>query len=106
MARFLRDGYKTPREDASRLHYEVWELAEFENIECEWPVFYTYMMIDGLFNKRDDQVSYTMGSSINKTIKYTISLTNFFYCTTSTFFLALLTQNTDVHIDLILVYTS
>ncbi|XP_053160587.1 phosphorylase b kinase regulatory subunit alpha, liver isoform isoform X7 [Hemicordylus capensis] len=48
--RFLRDGYKTPREDPNRLHYDPAELKLFENIECEWPVFWTYFLIDGVFN--------------------------------------------------------
>uniref|UniRef100_F1M1C9 Phosphorylase b kinase regulatory subunit n=1 Tax=Rattus norvegicus TaxID=10116 RepID=F1M1C9_RAT len=48
--RFLRDGYKTPREDPHRLHYDPAELKLFENIECEWPVFWTYLIIDGVFN--------------------------------------------------------
>ncbi|XP_077199238.1 phosphorylase b kinase regulatory subunit alpha, liver isoform isoform X5 [Paroedura picta] len=48
--RFLRDGYKTPREDPTRLHYDPAELKLFENIECEWPVFWTYFLIDGVFN--------------------------------------------------------
>ncbi|XP_037368536.1 phosphorylase b kinase regulatory subunit alpha, liver isoform isoform X1 [Talpa occidentalis] len=48
--RFLRDGYKTPREDPNRLHYDPAELKLFENIECEWPVFWTYFIIDGIFN--------------------------------------------------------
>nr|XP_056717860.1 phosphorylase b kinase regulatory subunit alpha, liver isoform isoform X4 [Euleptes europaea] len=48
--RFLRDGYKTPREDPSRLHYDPAELKLFENIECEWPIFWTYFLIDGVFN--------------------------------------------------------
>ena len=26
MKRFLRDGYKTAKEDPTRLHYEPWEL--------------------------------------------------------------------------------
>ena len=30
MKRFLRDGYKTAKEDPSRLHYEPWELREQE----------------------------------------------------------------------------
>lgn len=38
--RFLRDGYKTAKEDSNRLYYEPWELQVFENIECEWPVFF------------------------------------------------------------------
>ncbi|XP_064413549.1 phosphorylase b kinase regulatory subunit alpha, liver isoform isoform X1 [Latimeria chalumnae] len=48
--RFLRDGYKTPKEDPNRLHYDPAELKLFENIECEWPVFWTYLIIDGIFN--------------------------------------------------------
>ncbi|KAL1509748.1 hypothetical protein ABEB36_004437 [Hypothenemus hampei] len=47
--RFLRDGYKTPKEDPSRLYYEPWELRMFENIECEWPMFYCYLILDALF---------------------------------------------------------
>uniref|UniRef100_A0A8C5LV49 Phosphorylase b kinase regulatory subunit n=1 Tax=Leptobrachium leishanense TaxID=445787 RepID=A0A8C5LV49_9ANUR len=54
--RFLRDGYKTPREDPSRLHYDSTELKLFENIECEWPVFWTYLVIDGVFNGDTVQV--------------------------------------------------
>ena len=51
--RFLRDGHQTMIEDTSRLHYEPWELKQFEHIECEWPLFFTYLMLDGLF--RQDQ---------------------------------------------------
>jgi phosphorylase kinase alpha/beta subunit len=47
--RFLRDGHQTVLEDASRLHYEPWELKQFEHIECEWPLFFTYLMLDALF---------------------------------------------------------
>ncbi|OXB80338.1 UNVERIFIED_CONTAM: hypothetical protein H355_012771 [Colinus virginianus] len=54
--RFLRDGYKTPKEDPSRLHYDPAELKLFENIECEWPVFWTYFLIDGVFNEDKIQV--------------------------------------------------
>nr|XP_033483303.1 phosphorylase b kinase regulatory subunit alpha, liver isoform isoform X5 [Epinephelus lanceolatus] len=52
--RFIRDGYRCPREDPSRLHYDPAELKLFENIECEWPVFWTYLILDGIF--ADDQV--------------------------------------------------
>uniref|UniRef100_A0A674IXV9 Phosphorylase b kinase regulatory subunit n=1 Tax=Terrapene triunguis TaxID=2587831 RepID=A0A674IXV9_9SAUR len=55
-SRFLRDGYKTPREDPNRLHYDPAELKLFENIECEWPVFWTYFLIDGVFNGDKIQV--------------------------------------------------
>ncbi len=47
--RFLRDGHQTAIEDASRLHYEAWELKQFEHIECEWPLFFVYLMLDALF---------------------------------------------------------
>nr|XP_009293853.1 phosphorylase b kinase regulatory subunit alpha, skeletal muscle isoform-like isoform X1 [Danio rerio] len=54
--RFLRDGHKTPREDPNRLHYESSELKLFENIECEWPLFWTYLILDGIFIKSPEQV--------------------------------------------------
>ncbi len=48
--RFLRDGYKTAREDANRLHYEPWELRMFDGIECEWPLFFTYLVLGACFD--------------------------------------------------------
>ena len=51
--RFLRDGHQTVLENSSRLHYEPWELKQFEHIESEWPLFFTYLALDGLF--RDDR---------------------------------------------------
>lgn len=48
--RFLRDGYKTAREDPTRLYYEPCELKVFENIECEWPLFYCNFILNALFN--------------------------------------------------------
>ncbi|WP_088894330.1 glycoside hydrolase family 15 protein [Leptolyngbya ohadii] len=47
--RFLRDGHQTVIEDITRLHYEPKELKQFEHIECEWPLFFTYLMLDALF---------------------------------------------------------
>ncbi|KAJ3120440.1 hypothetical protein HK098_004590 [Nowakowskiella sp. JEL0407] len=47
--RFLRDGHQTVLEDHSRLHYDPNELKVFEHIECEWPLFFTYLMLDGYF---------------------------------------------------------
>ncbi|GFN83950.1 phosphorylase b kinase regulatory subunit alpha, liver isoform [Plakobranchus ocellatus] len=55
-SRFLRDGYKTAREDPRRLHYEPWELMVFEKIECQWPMFFAYLILDGLFNNNKEQV--------------------------------------------------
>ncbi|XP_028923445.1 phosphorylase b kinase regulatory subunit alpha, skeletal muscle isoform isoform X5 [Ornithorhynchus anatinus] len=54
--RFLRDGYKTPKEDPNRLYYEPAELKLFENIECEWPLFWTYFILDGVFGGNAEQV--------------------------------------------------
>ncbi|XP_042256717.1 phosphorylase b kinase regulatory subunit alpha, skeletal muscle isoform isoform X3 [Thunnus maccoyii] len=54
--RFLRDGHKTPKEDPNRLYYESAELKLFENIECEWPLFWTYLILDGIFTNSPEQV--------------------------------------------------
>ena len=48
--RFLRDGHQTVLEDSTRLHYEPEELLKFEGIECEWPLFFTYLYLDALFS--------------------------------------------------------
>lgn len=55
--RFLRDGHQTVLEDPHRLHYEPWELKQFEHIECEWPLFFTYLMLDGLFQGNHEQAT-------------------------------------------------
>jgi phosphorylase kinase alpha/beta subunit len=51
--RFLRDGHQTAIEDATRLHYEAWELQQFEHIECEWPLFFVYLYLDAIFRGDD-----------------------------------------------------
>lgn len=56
LSRFLRDGHQTVLEDTQRLHYEPWELKQFEDIECEWPLFFTYLLLDGLFRTDKEQV--------------------------------------------------
>jgi phosphorylase kinase alpha/beta subunit len=47
--RFLRDGHQTVIEDQQRLHYEPEEMLQFEHIECEWPLFFTYLLLFHLF---------------------------------------------------------
>jgi len=47
--RFLRDGHQTVLEDTTRLHYEPEELQQFEHIESEWPLFFSYLYLDSLF---------------------------------------------------------
>ncbi|CAD5220381.1 unnamed protein product [Bursaphelenchus xylophilus] len=54
--RFLRDGFKTALEDRSRLYYNNDELQKFENVECEWPVFLCYLLLDGLFRRDKDDI--------------------------------------------------
>ncbi|KAK0083395.1 hypothetical protein PV325_008847 [Microctonus aethiopoides] len=54
--RFLRDGYRTPKEDPTRLYYEPWELRMFENIECEWPLFFCYLILDYCFQGNEKAV--------------------------------------------------
>ena len=49
--RFLRDGHQTVLEDHSRLHYEPSELKVFEHIECEWPLFFTYLLLDAHYRE-------------------------------------------------------
>jgi phosphorylase kinase alpha/beta subunit len=44
--RFMRDGHQTAVEDEHRLHYHAGELSKFANIESEWPLFFTYLLVD------------------------------------------------------------
>ncbi|QSZ41932.1 glycosyl hydrolase family 15 [Sulfurimonas aquatica] len=54
--RFLLDGHQSSIEDASRLHYEPSELREFEDIESEWPLFFTYLLLDALMHNDSDEI--------------------------------------------------
>lgn len=47
--RFLLDGHQTEIEDSHRLHYDPHELKQFMDIECEWPLFFTYLLLNRLF---------------------------------------------------------
>lgn len=47
--RFLLDGHQTELEDPRRLHYEPQELKQFMDIECEWPLFFCYLLLNRLF---------------------------------------------------------
>jgi phosphorylase kinase alpha/beta subunit len=55
--RFLRDGHQTVLEDHSRLHYEPSELKVFEHIECEWPLFFTYLLLDAHYREEVELAS-------------------------------------------------
>ncbi|XP_035251166.1 phosphorylase b kinase regulatory subunit beta-like isoform X2 [Anguilla anguilla] len=54
--RFLRDGYRTANEDKNRRYYKPAEMKLFDGIECEFPIFFIYMMIDGVFRGNTAQV--------------------------------------------------
>uniref|UniRef100_A0A3P9MFS4 Phosphorylase b kinase regulatory subunit n=1 Tax=Oryzias latipes TaxID=8090 RepID=A0A3P9MFS4_ORYLA len=54
--RFLRDGYRTANEDKNRRYYKPAEMKLFDGIECEFPIFFIYMMIDGVFRGNQAQV--------------------------------------------------
>ncbi|MEQ1740729.1 MAG: glycoside hydrolase family 15 protein, partial [Methyloglobulus sp.] len=47
--RFLLDGHQTALEDGYRLHYDPQELKQFKDIECEWPLFFAYLLLNSLF---------------------------------------------------------
>ncbi|MGY6274414.1 glycoside hydrolase family 15 protein [Methylomonas sp. MgM2] len=52
--RFLLDGHQTVLEDHNRLHYEPHELKQFADIECEWPLFFCYLLLNHLFAGNKD----------------------------------------------------
>ncbi|XP_061621257.1 phosphorylase b kinase regulatory subunit beta isoform X1 [Phyllopteryx taeniolatus] len=54
--RFLRDGYRTSNEDKDRRYYKPAEMKLFDGIECEFPIFFIFMMIDGVFRGNQPQV--------------------------------------------------
>ena len=56
--RFLLDGHQSSIEDASRLHYEPSELREFEHIESEWPLFFTYLLLDALIRDEKEEIEH------------------------------------------------
>lgn len=37
-------------------YYNQGEVKDFEGNECEWPIFYTFMIIDGVFKTNTDQI--------------------------------------------------
>lgn len=46
--RFLLDGHQTAIEDSHRQYYDPHELKQFMDIECEWPLFFTYLLLNKL----------------------------------------------------------
>ncbi|KAI4464851.1 phosphorylase b kinase regulatory subunit [Holotrichia oblita] len=59
--RFERDGYKTVLEKSEKRYYGKGEIKEFDGLECEWPMFYIFMIIDGVFKNLPDQITEYQG---------------------------------------------
>lgn len=53
--RFLLDGHQTAVEDPARLHYEPGELQRFQHIESEWPLFFTYLLLEAALSGASDE---------------------------------------------------
>ncbi|WP_339065062.1 glycoside hydrolase family 15 protein [Teredinibacter turnerae] len=58
LKRFLWDGHQTVIEDPSRLYYEHSELANFQHIESEWPLFFCYLYLNALFTGNTQTASH------------------------------------------------
>jgi len=54
--RFSRDGYGTVCEGNGQRYYPEGKLKDFDRLESEWPIFYAYMIIDGVFNGKTAQI--------------------------------------------------
>ncbi|KAL9924471.1 probable phosphorylase b kinase regulatory subunit beta isoform X1 [Glossina fuscipes] len=54
--RFSRDGFLSKVEDKSRRYYHTGEIKDFEGYECEWPLFFIAMIIDGVFKNNNEQI--------------------------------------------------
>ncbi len=52
--RFLLDGHQTAIEDSHRQYYDPHELKQFMDIECEWPLFFTYLLLNNLFTGNNE----------------------------------------------------
>ncbi|ORX93773.1 phosphorylase kinase alphabeta [Basidiobolus meristosporus CBS 931.73] len=77
--RFLRDGHQSVLEDTSRGYYNAQELAVFEHVECEWPLFFTYLILDGLFSG-DDELVERYKDAIEPLIIDSMEIDNFGEC--------------------------
>jgi phosphorylase kinase alpha/beta subunit len=67
LKRFLLDGHQTELEDVHRLHYEEQELKQFEGIESEWPLFFTYLYLDALM-RRDTRAATDYRAKLDKVL--------------------------------------
>jgi len=52
------------------LHYEIWELKKFEHIECEWPLFFTYLYLEALFHDDDKRAEHYREKIMNNCVQW------------------------------------
>ena len=50
--------------DPNRLYYEPCELMQFENIESQWPIFFVFYLLDGLFRNDKKEVGGQKGQEL------------------------------------------
>jgi len=55
--RFNKDGFGCVLEDRTRAHYRPAELRSFNNIECEWPVFFAFKLLHAHFSSSERDIS-------------------------------------------------
>ncbi|GAB1599348.1 phosphorylase b kinase regulatory subunit beta-like [Argonauta hians] len=81
LKRYLRDGYKTVLEDETRKHYKPAEIKNFDGIECEWPMFYAYLMIESAFkgNKAKVEEYYATLKPLLKNTGYGYLIPKYYY---------------------------
>lgn len=55
--RFKRDGYRTAVEDTTERYYKKCDIMKFDGIENEWPIFYIFLIVDGVFKNLPEQIT-------------------------------------------------
>ncbi|CAF1496940.1 unnamed protein product [Adineta ricciae] len=73
--RFLRDGQYTDLESKEDRFYQATEIKKFDKNECEWPMFFAVMAINGIFKNNQSQVDEYL-AALNPLLKRTTEVTN------------------------------
>lgn len=79
--RFLRDGYGTVLEDKNRKYYKPTEVKMYDMIESQWPLFFIFMMLDGLAKNKPKQVEeyHKLLKPLLKQSKYGMIVPKYYY---------------------------
>ncbi|CAF1332030.1 unnamed protein product [Adineta steineri] len=72
--RFLRDGQYTDLESTDQRFYQETEIKKFDKNECEWPMFFALMAIDGIFKNNSAQVDEYL-TALNPLLRRTTEVT-------------------------------